>query len=96
MLLTVIAAASKRLNPSIGRIPRLTRRWSCSIMLFRYAQEGGPTRRGSVCADFVSAIARCDAVHASSAMTRGIPLYAIALLKKRLAAATSRFSFTVR
>jgi hypothetical protein len=50
------------------------------------------TRRGTVPIDFSSAIALCDAAYGSSVTTRGVPLFFIALRKKRFAAATSRRS----
>src|SRR5262245_31691754 len=37
--LIVTAAVWNRLKPSIGRIRCLTRRWSCSIPLFKYLHE---------------------------------------------------------
>ncbi len=46
------AAVSNRLNPSIGRIRYLIRRWSCSMTLFKYLQERIRTRRGKVPAAF--------------------------------------------
>jgi hypothetical protein len=88
----VTAAVSNRLNPSIGRIRCLIRRWSCSTTLFRYLLDRIRTRRGTVPIDFSSAIALCDAAYASSVTTRDVPLFFIALRKKRFAAATSRRS----
>jgi len=32
----IVAAAAKLFSPTIARIRCFTRRWSCSIMLFRY------------------------------------------------------------
>jgi hypothetical protein len=59
--LIVIAAWSNRLNPSIGRIRCFTRRWSCSMRLFKYWLDRTRTRRGSSPASFISRTARCDA-----------------------------------
>jgi hypothetical protein len=50
------------------------------------------TRRGTVPVDLSSAIALCDAAYASSVTTCSVPLFSIALRKKRFAAATSRRS----
>src|SRR5215472_12710773 len=44
--LIVTTALSNRLNPSIGRIRCFTRRWSCSIKLFKYWLDRTFTRRG--------------------------------------------------
>ena len=59
--LIVAAAASKSLKPSIGRIRCLTRRWSCSIPLFRYLLERTRTRFGIFPSVFRSRTARCEA-----------------------------------
>jgi hypothetical protein len=62
--------------------------------LFRYLLDRIRTRRGRIPTDFNSAIALCEAAYASSVTTRGIPLFFIALRKKRFAAATSRRSLS--
>ena len=63
-------------------------------MLFRYLLDRTPTRLGMVRTDFISAATLCDAAYASRVITLSSPLFFIALLKKRLAAATSHFSLS--
>src|SRR4029077_16606515 len=70
----VTAAVSNRLNPSIGRIRCLIRRWSCSIALFKYLQERIRTRRGKVPAAFNSATTRCELPAAALRALRGTGL----------------------
>src|SRR5260370_12520606 len=57
----VTAAVSNRLNPSIGRIRCLIRRWSCSTRLFKYLEERICTRRGSLLISLSWDTARCAA-----------------------------------
>src|SRR5215831_11135340 len=59
--LIVTTAWSNLLNPSIGRIRCFTRRWSCSIKLFKYWLDRTFTRRGSSPSSFISRNARWDA-----------------------------------
>jgi len=59
--LMVAAAWSNRLNPGIGRIRRLTRRWPCSMRLFKYWLDRTLTILESSPASFISRTARCDA-----------------------------------
>jgi len=63
------AAVSNRLNPSIGRIRCLIRRWSCSMTLFKYLQELIRTRRCKVPAAFNSAL-RTRAIRRKPLITR--------------------------
>src|SRR4029077_603562 len=70
----VTAAVSNRLNPSIGRIRSLIRRWSCSTTLFKYLQDRIRTRRGNVPASFRFVTARCDAAYPSKVITLGAPM----------------------
>src|SRR5271166_610749 len=67
----VTAAVSNRLNPSIGRIRCLIRRWSCSTTLFKYWEERIRTRRGRVPTSLSWATARCEAAQPSSVITLG-------------------------
>jgi hypothetical protein len=63
--LMVTAAFSNRLNPSIGRIRCLTRRWSCSMRLFKYWLDRTLTLWESSPVSFISRTARCNAAYAS-------------------------------
>ena len=54
-------AASRLFNPSIGRSLCLIRRWSCSILLFRYLLVRIRTRFGNLPLAFKSATARWEA-----------------------------------
>src|SRR5262249_37698668 len=78
-------------NPSIGRIRCLIRRWSCSTRLFKYWHDRTFTRRGSSPVSFISRTARCDAAYAASVILVGVRRFFIALRRKVLAAVTSRF-----
>ena len=57
----VMAAFLNRLKPSIGAMRCLMPLWSCSIKLFKYADERTFVPWGKALSAFSSRTARCDA-----------------------------------
>ena len=87
----IVAAADRNdLNPSIGRTTRLTARWSCSTMLFRYL-----ILRISMSAAFSALKLSSAAVLApllSIVIFSGTPCWPVALHRNRNAALRSRLA----
>lgn len=95
----VRAAESNDLKPIIGLVRRLMKRWSCSIMLFRYFDftvlifVGQPNLFSILLTSFVPAQL---APLLSITMRKGMPLLDKALAKNLVAAAVFRRSDSMK